>query len=105
MAMTRKQVKAYVDYPHNWAVIQGNQFVQIALLTYPNAGLNIAQIQYSYDLNHWKKLTNKDGYEPRIVWQGDGYWHYDPRTWTLYESISRTQLENMIYELEHKNEI
>lgn len=104
MAMTRKEVKEYIEDPTNWAVVQGNQFVQVAILRYP-ADFDILQTQYRYDLNHWKRTAKRDDYQPRIVWQGGSFFHYDPKTSAMFNSISRTQLENMIYEMEHANEI
>ena len=103
MGMTRKEVKAFVEDPRNWYEVSGNRFVQTAILNYKD--LHVIQIQYRHDLNHWRYTTKQDDYEPRLVWQGGTFWHYDPDTGALFYSISRTHLENKIYEMEHANEI
>lgn len=98
MAMTRKQVKAFIENPNNWLEVPGNTFVRAAKLIYP--GMHIIQIQHRHDLNAWKLISKRDGYIPRLVWQGLSYWAFDPDTLALLYSISRTELENKIYERE-----
>ena len=98
MAMTRKQVKAFLEDPKNWKEVKGNDFVQSSLLNYQD--MHIVQIQHRHDLNAWKLISKHDGYIPRIVWQGLSYWAYDPETLALLYSVSRTELENKIYERE-----
>ena len=99
MAMTRKQVKEFVDNIENWRIIPGNQYVQVALLDFK--GLHIAQIMYRHDINHWKYVTNHDDYVPRIEWPTLSFWFYDPENETMDNTVSRTYIENKIYERDH----
>lgn len=94
MGMTRKEVKAYLDDPKNWAVVPGNRFVQCAILNYWD--LFIIQIQHKHDANAWKYRTMREAH-PQLEWQGGTLWVYDPDTDALLYTISRTELENKIY--------
>lgn len=98
MSITRKEVKKFVDNPDNWEVIPGNQYVQVAKLKHPI--LCVMQIQRRYDRNQWKYITKRDDYQPEIVWEGGSFWRYDRNTDVLICSISRTEVENLIYDWE-----
>lgn len=98
MGMTRKEVKAYIDDPNNWAVIPGNEFVQCAVMEYWD--LHIIQIQHKHDENAWKRATKYEDTLPKLVWQTGTFWIFDPETRALLYTISRTELENKIYSLE-----
>lgn len=99
MAMTRKQVKEFVEDINNWRIVPGNQYVQIALLDFKD--LHIALIMYRHDMNYWKYFTNRDDYTPSIAWQTMSYWYYDPESETLLNNTSQTEVMNKIYERDH----
>lgn len=97
MPMTRKQVKEFVDNIENWRIIPGNQYVQIAVLDVKN--LHIAQIMYRHDQNKWKYVTGREDYEPFICWPTLSFWFYDPEKETMEACVSRSYIENKIYEV------
>ena len=100
MAMTRKQVKDFVEDLNNWRIIPGNEFIQLAVLDF--ADLHFANIMERRDISIYRYLTAQEN-TPDIQWCWGTYHIYDPDTGVLVYSTSKSQIENKIYEVQKAN--
>ena len=97
MAMTRKQVKEFVDNIENWRIIPGNEYIQLAVLDF--GGLHYANIMERRDRSIYRYLTAQEN-APDIQWATGTYHIYDPENGVLVYSTSKSQIENKIYEVQ-----
>ena len=97
MAMTRKQVKEFVEDLNNWRIIPGNQYIQLAVLDF--ADLHFANIMERRDRSIYRYLTAQEN-APDIQWATGTYHIYDPENGVLVYSTSKSQIENKIYEVQ-----
>lgn len=97
MVMTRKQVKEFVKDLNNWKIIPGNQYIQLAVLDFRS--LHFANIMERRDRSMYRYLTAKDN-SPEIRWEWGTYHIYDPDNGVLVYSVSHTEIENKIYEVQ-----
>ena len=97
MAMTRKQVKEFVEDLNNWRIIPGNEYIQLAVLDF--GGLHYANIMERRDRSIYRYLTAQEN-TPDIQWCWGTYHIYDPENGVLVYSTSKSQIENKIYEVQ-----
>ena len=97
MAMTRKQVKEFVEDLNNWRIIPGNEYIQLAVLDF--ADLHFANIMERRDRSIYRYLTAQEN-APDIQWATGTYHIYDPENGVLVYSTSKSQIENKIYEVQ-----